>query len=262
MKSVVISSLLVLFALTAVAEDDLYQFRNYGYAGNPLIPGSTWKIHDSERPLPARVIPGSYVDQDVTHAPADAEILFDGTSLDKFWKNEWSIKDGYIVAGKGGLSSSKAYGDFQMHLEFRCPDPSVVDSNGKMGNSGIYIMERYELQIFDSYSCRNYADGSCGALYGQLPPLVNASRKPGEWQTFDIYFTAPVFDGEELVSPARITVLHNGVFIHVNAELRGPTSHNKPKFYKAHAARKPFFLQGSKCPVEFRNIWIRDLSEQ
>ncbi|MEM0964586.1 MAG: DUF1080 domain-containing protein [Verrucomicrobiota bacterium] len=262
MKQFAMGSLICAITVTLVAEEGFHAFQNYGYNENPLIPGSTWKIHDNARPTPPRVSPSPYVKQEGNRAPSDAEILFDGTSLDRFWTNEWSVKEGHIVAGTGSLVSSKSYGDFQMHLEFRSPDPAVVDRPGKMGNSGIYIMGRYELQIFDSYSCKNYADGSCGAIYGQTPPLVNASRPPGEWQTFDIYFNAPVFEGDELVSPARITVLHNGVFVHVNTEIIAPTGHNKPKAYTPHEPRRPFFLQGSKCPVEFRNIWIRDLGKK
>ncbi len=252
--------LMYLLSGSVYAEEGFYEFKSPGYPGNPLIPGSKWKIHDNDRPTPPRVEPGAYIEQGVAAAPADAEILFDGTSLEHFWKNEWILKDGYVVAGKGSLGSNKAYGDFQMYIEWRTPDPSVVDKNSKMGNSGIYIMGRYELQIFDSYSCKTYADGSAGAIYGLIPPLVNVSRKPGEWQTFDIYFKAPVFDGEKLVSPARMTVLHNGVFIHIDSKLVARTGHNRPKLYEPHSAREPFFLQGNKCPVEFRNIWIRDLS--
>ncbi|MGC6425352.1 MAG: 3-keto-disaccharide hydrolase [Lentimonas sp.] len=256
-------SLLGLFVLPllAIGEPGFHQYKHPGHDWSQLIPGSKWRVHDVSRPTPQRVIPGSYNEQGVEQAPSDAEILFDGSSLDKFKESNWSVKDGYILSSWGGLISKKAYGDFQMHLEFRSPDPSVVDKNSKMGNSGIYIMGRYELQIFDSYSCEIYADGSAGALYGQTPPLVNVSRKPGEWQTFDIYFTAPVFDGDELVSPARMTVLHNGVFVQIDTELTGPTNHNKPAFYEAHSPRLPFFIQGGKCPVEFRNIWIRDLGK-
>ncbi|QBG46886.1 DUF1080 domain-containing protein [Verrucomicrobia bacterium S94] len=192
--------------------------------------------------------------------PSDADVLFDGTALDKFRKNSWSVKDGNIVAGKGGLSSGRTYGDMQMHIEWRTPNPPEPEKPGSMGNSGIYIMGRYELQIFDSYSCCIYADGSAGAIYGQTPPMVNVCRKPGEWQTYDIWFKAPVFEGEKLISPARITVLHNGVFIHVNTEIKGPTRHNKTTAYVPHPARLPFFLQGHGSAVEFRNIWIRDLN--
>ncbi|WOO41476.1 DUF1080 domain-containing protein [Rubellicoccus peritrichatus] len=260
MKSVILTLVICLVSITAHAEEGFHRFKNPGYDQNPLIPGSKWKIHDNDRPTPPRVIPGSYVEQGVKAAPEDAEILFDGTSLENFWNNEWILKDGYVVAGKGGLTSRKAYGDCQLHIEWRTPDPSVAIKNARMGNSGIYFMGRYELQIFDSYSCEIYPDGSAAALYGQTPPLFNVSRKPGEWQTFDIHFKAPVFEDNKLVSPASMTVLHNGVFVQINTELTGPTSHNKPELYSPHKPRLAFFLQGGKSPVEYRNIWIRDLS--
>lgn len=261
MKNILLGLISMLVVGQLCAEEGFYTYENFGHEGNPLIPGSEWKIHDNQRPTPPRVDPGKYMGS--VAAPSDAEILFDGTSLTNFWKNEWILKDGYVQAGKGSLGSRKAYGDCQLHVEWRTPaDPNVVPIPGRMGNSGIYLMNRYELQIFDSYSCRNYPDGSAGAIYGQTPPLVNASRKPGEWQTFDVWFKAPVFEGEELVSPARITVLHNGVFVQVDTELIGPTSHNKPTAYNAHKPRETFFLQGTKCPVEYRNIWIRDLAAE
>ena len=256
-RSLLFFSYLLCIQLPGAEEAGFYRFEQMGHDKNPLIPGSEWKIHDNERPHPARVIPGPYKE---TSIPADAEILFDGTSLDQFWENEWILKDGFVVAGKGGLVTKKAFGDFQLHIEWRTPDPSVAEMNSRMGNSGIYIMGRYELQIFDSYSCRIYPDGSAGAIYGLMPPLVNASRKPGQWQTFDVFFTAPVFEGEQLVEKARMTVLHNGVFVQLATELRGPTSHNKPKFYKAHKERLPFTVQGGKSPVEFRRIWVIDWS--
>ncbi|MEM1108109.1 MAG: DUF1080 domain-containing protein [Planctomycetota bacterium] len=259
MKSFILVIGLVSSIASAGAEEGFHEFRHYGYAGNPLVPGLEWKIHDNDRPIPPRVIPGPYDEQAIAEPPSDAEVLFDGNGLEQFNKNEWILKDGFVRAHSGPLQSKKRYGDMQMHIEWRTPNPPLTEKKGAMGNSGIYIMGRYELQIHDSYSCRMYADGSAGAIYGQWPPLVNASRPPGEWQTFDLYFTAPVFDGGEVVEPARITVLHNGVFVQVDTELIGPTSHNKPKPYEAHADRLPFFLQGGKNPVEFRNIWVRDL---
>lgn len=259
MRSRIIGSGVLFLALAACAEEGFHTYEHPGHDWSQLIPGSKWRVHDIARPHPPRVAPGSYVEQGVTAAPADADILFDGTSLEHFCKNDWILKDGYVVAGKGGLTSKKAYGDCQLHIEWRTPDPSVAPMNARMGNSGIYIMGRYELQVFDSFSCKIYPDGSAGALYGQTPPLVNVSRKPGEWQTFDVHFKAPVFEGDKPVSPARMTVLHNGVFVQINTELTGPTSHNKPQLYEPHKPRLPFFLQGGKSPVEYRNIWIRDL---
>jgi len=262
MKAFLICVSFLMSASVAFAEEGFHQYECLGYDKNPLIPGSQWKVHDNNRPQPTRVVPGAYVEQGVQAAPADSEILFDGTSLKHFLKNQWILKDGYVVAGKGGLTSRTAYGDCQLHIEWRTPDSSAATMNARMGNSGIYFMGRYELQVFDSYSCKIYPDGSAAALYGQTPPLVNVSRKPGQWQTFNVYFSAPVFAGDKLVSPAHMTVLHNGVFVQINTELTGPTNHNKPKLYEPHKPRLPFTLQGSKSPVEFRNIWIRDLAPQ
>lgn len=253
--------LLLCTAATAVAEEGFYQYKHPGHPDNPLVPGMQWKIHDNDRPHPPRVIPGSYDEQAILAPPSDAEILFDGNGLDQFNENKWILNDGYVTAHWGPLQSKKSYGDMQMHIEWRTPNPPITEKKSAMGNSGIYIMGLYEVQIYDSYSCRVYADGGAGAMYGQWPPLVNASRPPGEWQTFDLYFKAPVFEGEQAVEPAKISVLHNGIFIQVDTELVGPTSHREPKAYEAHPDRLPFYLQGGKNPVEFRNIWVRDLEE-
>ncbi|MEO2048164.1 MAG: DUF1080 domain-containing protein [Pirellulales bacterium] len=261
MKSLAFSSLMYLLSVAAYAEDGFHKYECLGSDNYPLIPGATWKVHDIARPHPTRIIPGSYVERGVLAAPADAEILFDGTSLEHFQENQWHLKEGFVVAGKGGLTSKKGYGDCQLHIEWRTPSPSATTVTWNMGNSGIYFMGLYELQVFDSYSCKVYPDGSAGALYGQTPPLVNVARKPGEWQTFDVLFTAPVFEGDKLTSSARMTVLHNGAFVQVNTELTGPTNHKEPTPYAPHRRRLPFFLQGNKSPVEYRNIWIRDLSQ-
>ncbi|MGC6425353.1 MAG: 3-keto-disaccharide hydrolase [Lentimonas sp.] len=223
----------------------------------PLIPGSKYHVHQHDRPQPPRVEPGAY---SASPAPEDAELLFDGTSLEHFNPNQWKLVDGILISGPGGLQSKEAYGDFQMHMEWRTPDPKhSIKKPMNMGNNGLKIMGLYEIQIFDSYTCKIYADGSAGAVYGQTPPLVNACRKPGEWQTFDIYFTAPIFDGEELVTPGTVTILHNGIFIHNNTKILGKTAHKKEQVYKAHAPRLPFHFAGHGSPVQFRNIWIRDL---
>ncbi len=259
-KSIMLISAALVMASLAYGEEDFYQYEARGYDENPLIPGFSWRVHDNNRPHPMRVLPGNYVEQGVAAAPADAEILFDGHSLEHFQKSQWLLKEGYVVAGTGGLVTKKSFGDCQLHIEWRTPDPSVATMPARMGNSGIYFMGLYELQVYDSYSSKIYADGSAGALYGQTPPLVNVCRKPGEWQTFDVCFSAPVFEGAKLIKPARMTVLHNDVFVQVNTELTGPTSHNEPTLYTSHKPRQPFFLQGGKSPVEFRNIWIRDLN--
>ncbi|WP_325176390.1 DUF1080 domain-containing protein [Pelagicoccus mobilis] len=186
--------------------------------------------------------------------------MFDGTSLDQFQENEWKIVDGNLIATHKGLVTKGHFGDFQMHVEWKTPeDPSKAPKPGDIGNSGLYIMRRYELQVYDSYSCKIYADGSAGAIYGQTPPLVNVCRKPGEWQSFDIVFTAPVFDGEKLASPARITVFHNGVLIQNDTEILGPTKHKQARPWVAHPAKQPIVFQAHGSPVAYRNIWIREL---
>ncbi|MEM9253644.1 MAG: DUF1080 domain-containing protein [Planctomycetota bacterium] len=243
----------------AHAEDGFHAHRAWGVSdgSTPLIPGSTYRVHQDNRPQPPRVEPGEPVSQP---PPADAVVLFDGTSLEHFRDTKWEIVDGHVVAGEGSLQSKEPYGDFQLHLEWRTPDPALAaEKPWNMGNSGVKIMGRYEVQVFDSYTCRVYPDGSAGAIYAQIPPLVNASRPPGEWQTYDIFFTAPVFNGDELVEPARVTVLHNGVLIQNNTEILGTTKYKGEQAYKPHPARLPFHLQGHSSPVAYRNIWIRDL---
>ncbi|ADE53664.1 3-keto-disaccharide hydrolase [Coraliomargarita akajimensis] len=242
-------------------EDGFHQYKAWGSGPDaPLIPGTEFGVHQDDRPQPERVRPGAYVAHGSKQAPEDAIILFDGTSLDAFGKTEWTIENGSIIAGKGNLQTRQAFGDCQLHIEWRTPDPKLAaDKPSSMGNSGIFFMWRYELQIFDSYSCQIYADGSAGAIYGQTPPLVNACRQPGEWQSFDIYFKAPIFEGDKLAEHGRITVWHNGVLIQHDTEILGKTMHRKPPLIEAHAARLPLALQGHQSPVAFRNIWIRAL---
>lgn len=262
MRPIIVPGLLITASM-ALAEPGFHQYEVAGYDNTPLVPGSPWKVHDHDRPQPPRVPPGEYVEQDVPAAPADAEILFDGSSLEQFLTSKWTLKGGYVVAGEGSLTSRKAYGDCQLHVEWRVPNPSLASEKpSNMGNSGIYFMWRYEVQVFDSYSCRIYPDGSAAAVYGQTPPLANVCRKPGEWQIYDIVFTAPEFEGKGLLKPARLTVLHNGVVVHNNTEILGTTAHKKEQVYDPHAPRLPIAFQGHKSPVEYRNIWIRDLERQ
>jgi hypothetical protein len=192
-------------------------------------------------------------------APADAIVLFDGTNLSEFeGGDQWEIKDGYAVARNNGIRSKQSFGDCQLHLEFATPEQVEGQGQGR-GNSGVYLMGRYELQILDSYENETYVDGQCGSIYKQQPPMVNASRKPGEWQSYDIIFTAPRFDEEGgLAKPAYVTVLHNGVVIHNHYELQGSTSYIEAPKYTRHAEKEPFSLQFHGNPVRFRNIWVRE----
>jgi len=206
-------------------------------------------------PEPPVVDPGP-----VGGPPSDAIVLFDGTDLSQFDGGEgWKIEEGYAeVAGKGGITSKQAIGDCQLHVEFATP-AEVKGSGQGRGNSGVYLMGKYEVQILDSYANKTYFDGQCGAIYKQQPPTVNACRKPGEWQTYDIIFTAPRFDDDgKLTKPAYVTVLHNGIVIHNHFELQGSTSYVAPPAYKMHPAKLPFHIQNHGNPTRFRNIWIRE----
>lgn len=225
-----------------------------------------WKVHDMSRPRPPVVTPPAQ--RLPAPAPPDAVVLFDGTQLSEFSADQggpakWAVRDGVmtVVPGAGGVATKRAFGDAQVHLEWASPTPATGKSQGR-GNSGIHLMGRYEIQILDSYGNDTYADGQAAAVYGQYPPLVNASRPAGEWQSFDIFFRRPRFDGKgKLLKPARVTVVHNGVLVQDNVELLGPTMwlHHLP--YQAHADRLPFTLQEHGNPVRFRNIWVRELPE-
>ncbi len=199
--------------------------------------------------------------------PSDAIVLFDGTSLAE-WQNVkpestgWSVKDGAVtvVPKQGAIRTRRSFGDVQLHLEWRSP----VGDTGKgqqRGNSGVFFMDRYELQVLDSYENPTYVNGQAASIYKQHPPLVNASRPPGEWQTYDVVFIAPRFAADgSLLSPARMTVFHNGVLVQHDAVLAGPTVFRGPPSYKAHEPRGPIQLQDHTDLVSFRNIWVRELS--
>lgn len=210
-----------------------------------------------ELPEPKMVHPGP--------PPADAIVLFDGKNLSK-WKSKddgqakWEIKDGAMtVNGTGSISTKEEFGDCQLHVEWASPIEIEGEGQGR-GNSGVYLQGRYEIQVLDSYTNKTYFDGQAGAVYKQHPPLVNASRKPGEWQAYDIIFRAPRFDGDgNVVSPARVTVLHNGVLVQNDTEIRGTTGPVGEPKYKAHPSKQSLLLQDHNNPVRFRNIWIRQL---
>jgi len=207
-------------------------------------------------PEPPVVTPGATS----ADPPSDAIVLFDGTDLSAFTGGEgWTVKDGFVeVGGKGGVTSKQEFGDCQIHLEFATPAEVKGTGQGR-GNSGLYIMGRYEVQILDSYDNSTYFDGQAGAIYKQQPPTVNACRKPGEWQTYDVIFTAPKFnDDGEVTSPAYVTVLHNGVVIHNHFELQGGTSYIAPAKYEKHPEKLSLHLQNHGNPTRFRNIWVRE----
>ncbi|MHC1768968.1 MAG: DUF1080 domain-containing protein [Verrucomicrobiia bacterium] len=237
----------------------------YGYNDTPVLPWCGYRVHDADRPAPKRVDPGR-APRRPAPAPSDAVVLFDGGDLSKWQANEAKVvrpdsagaNASYIEAGHGNLASKQEFGDCQIHLEWMAP----TDFTGpwyNRGNNGVFIMGLFEVQIFDSYNEKIYPDGMAAAIYGQTPPAVNAARPPGEWQTFDIAFTAPVFEGEKLVKPARITMFHNGVLVHLNEEIRGETNHRVLPEYKRKISKGPLVLGGHDCPVRFRNIWVRPL---
>lgn len=191
--------------------------------------------------------------------PSDAIVLFDGKDLSAWEGGEnWPIDDGAATTAKTGITSKQAFGDCQIHLEFATP--SKVEGSGQgRGNSGLYLMGQYEVQILDSYENETYFDGQCGAIYKQQPPTVNASRKPGEWQTYDILFTAPRFaDDGKVEKPGYVTVLHNGVVVHNHFELQGATSYTEPPKYTKHADKLPLHIQFHGNATRFRNIWVRE----
>jgi len=230
-------------------------------AQNPL---GTWPQHSRSRPRPPVVTPASLV---TVASPSDAVVLFNGTSLARWTHADgvpprWRMVDGAfeVVRGTGTLSTREGFGDVQLHIEWMSPKPAVGTDQDR-GNSGVFFAGgRYEVQILDSYDNVTYADGQAGAVYGQFPPLVNASRPPGEWQSYDIVFIRPRFDASgTLRSPAQLTVLHNGVLVQNAVSLVGPTANGSRPPYEAHPDRLPISLQDHGHPVRFRNIWLRPL---
>lgn len=224
--------------------------------GEPLA-GTPWKVHDMSRPVPPVVETKGAVP---VAPPADAKVLFDGKNLDAWRNPSWKIDaNGSLVAAGGDLTSVEEFGDCQLHVEWRVPAGRKVNGQGG-GNSGIFLMDRFEVQVLQSNNNRTYADGQAGALYGQTPPLANATAPQGEWQSYDIIFQAPVYEGDVLKSPARVTVIHNGVVLHHAKEYLGPTQHMKmAKYPPKMPAKAPLRLQFHGDPIEFRNLWIRNL---
>lgn len=224
--------------------------------------GSIEWLNPIEWPKPPVVDPGPEPTASVP-PPADAIVLFDGTGLAAWTNGEhWKVADGVATVGKGDIRSKQAFGDCQIHLEFRIP----TDTKGKgqqRSNSGLFLMDTYEIQILDSFQDGTdkpvtYFDGQCGALYKQQPPAVNACRKPGAWQTYDVLFTRPRFhDDGSLAAPGRVSVLHNGITIHLDTVIKGNTFYHAPPSYTKHADALPIRLQDHGNPVQFRNIWVR-----
>lgn len=239
-----------------------------GYDDTPMLPNQPWRVHDIRRPRPPKVKPGAQPGD----PPSDAIILFDGKDLSKWTARQndninsperpvaWKVENGYmeVVPKTGTLFTKEKFGDCQLHVEWMTP-PDDTDRGQMKGNSGIFLMGRYEIQVLDSYENETYADGQAGAIYGQFPPMVNASRKPGEWQSYDIFFEAPKFEGDKLVKPAYVTVLHNGVLIHHHQAFIGRMAHRAVGTYAPHGPEEPLGLQNHGDRVRYRNIWIRRL---
>ena len=244
-RTIAVAAALFLFAAVATAQDQ-------------------WPVHDMSRPMPPVVTPGPAGPP--VPAPSDAIVLFDGKGLDQ-WTDakgqpaKWKVENGYMeVAPKsGGLRTVKGFGDCQLHVEWMAPSPAKGADQDR-GNSGVFLMDLYEVQVLDCYMNKTYADGMTAAIYGQYPPLVNACRPPGEWQTYDIVFHRPRFDKDgKVLAPARMTVFHNGLLVHECAVLTGPTAHKARPPYQMHADKLPISLQDHGHPVRFRSIWLREL---
>ena len=228
-----------------------------------------WAVHDMNRPVPKKITaePGQ--------PPSDAIVLFDGTSLDN-WEStkgeptKWRLVDGALesVKGAGYIRTKQSFGDCQLHIEWAAPIRVEGQGQGR-GNSGVFLMGNYEIQVLDSYETEvlpdgsnknpNYADGQAGSVYAENPPMVNASRKPGEWQTYDIVFHQPVWEGEKLKWPGSVTVFHNGVLVQDHWEMEGLTTHCRRRPLAPHANKLPLQLQDHGNPVRFRNIWLREI---
>lgn len=237
-----------------------------GFRDTPMLPGGQWHVHDPERPYPTLVTPASVPGG----APSDAIMLFNGTSLDA-WQPQnpaWTITGGVLTVpprapggNENALVSKQSFGDVQLHLEFRSPYPPEHSSQDR-GNSGIWFMQRYEIQILDGFQNPTYADGTVGSIYGWKPALVNPSRKPGEWQSYDIVFERPHFAADgKLLRPAYITAFLNGVLMQNRQPWLGTTIWRKLGSYQAHGDTAPIQLQDHNSPVSFRNIWARPLPE-
>ncbi len=238
-----------------------------GYTDTPFLPGGKWRVHDDARPRPEVVTPG----KTASEAPSDAIVLFDGKNLDEWIMDkdnapaDWIVKDGFMEVppkgkGVGGyIKTKREFGDIQLHIEFATPEKVEGNSQGR-GNSGVFFLGSHELQILDSYENKSYADGQASALYGYKPPLVNAVRKPGEWQTYDIVFEAPKWDADgNLLKKAYITVFHNGVVTHNRQPYLGATGHKSVGNYNKVQETGPLKLQDHGNPTRFRNIWVREL---
>jgi hypothetical protein len=235
-----------------------------GFTNTPIVPGTSWHVHDPNRPQPRIVTPGTFSTEEIPgKPPSDAIVLFDGTSISG-WRNQqgeparWKIEKNELVESKGDIFTKQEFGDIQLHLEFMAPKPKGDGQN--RGNSGVFLMGKYEVQILDCYNNLTYADGTVGAMYGQHPPLANVAKPPGEWQVYDIVFHPPAFDESgTLKSPAIVTVFLNGVLVQDHQSYMGPTGWKIVAHYSPQPATGPISLQDHNNVTRFRNIWVRPL---
>lgn len=252
---------LLLAADSGAQAEELVKARDgsgvYGYKDTPILPWCGFHVHDPDRPAPPRVHPGPAPAP--APVPADATILFDGRSLDAWEPTDWKLEKGELVAASASnLKTRETFGDLQLHLEWMAP-AGFEGPWYDQGNNGVLLMGLYEIQIFDSWNEKLYPDGQAAAIYAQTPPKVNASRPPGEWQSYDLVFTAPRFEAGKPLRPGRLTLFHNGVLVHLEEEIRGETGHKVLPQYRRALTHGPLVLAGHGCPVRFRNIWVRRL---
>ena len=258
-----------LLGVAAIALPQAHKGADLGFKDTPILPGLPWHVHDPDRPHPPSVVPAP----SPGGAPSDAIVLFDGKDLskwashgqgaekDKTIEARWKLGNGYfeVAPGTGELFTRERFGNCQLHIEWTSPAEIKGSSQGR-GNSGVFLMSLYEIQVLDMYDNATYADGGAGAIYGQWPPLANVPRKPGEWQTYDIVFEAPRFEGGKLVKPAFQTVFWNGVVVHNHKEVMGPMVYRQVATYRPHEPELPLSLQDHGNPVRYRNVWIRRLA--
>jgi Domain of Unknown Function (DUF1080) len=218
-----------------------------------------WSVHDMNRPRP------KVIQAEPGKPPSDAIVLFDGTNLDAWCMSKdqspckWNLVDGAMEVAKGEIRTKQSFGDCQLHIEWASPAAGTGTGQGR-GNSGIFLMGQHEVQVLDCYNNETYADGQTGSIYGETPPLVNACRKPGEFQTYDIIFHQPVWEGDVMKHPGTITVLHNGVLIQDHWEFEGTATHKVRKpLKKKYEEKLPLRIQDHGNPVRYRNIWIREI---
>jgi len=236
-----------------------------GLAFSPASsPAQQWPVHSLDRPRPPVVDPGP--ERPPVPPPSDAIVLFDGRDLAQ-WQSQdstpakWVVRNGYVEVAPhtGAIMTKRGFGDVQLHVEWAAPTPPKGESQER-GNSGVFLMSHYEIQVLDSYHNDTYADGQAAAVYGQTPPLVNACRPPGQWQAYDIVFHRPHFAADGSVrDSARVTVFHNGILVQENTAITGWTVHGSRAHYQPHPDKLPLVLQDHGNPVRYRDIWVREL---